>query len=361
MGYWVVFDAIGVWITGGMRGLIGRRLEGETVEGGKEKKGGSVRRPFGNARIETVAMFAQCVYLMFSSVYVCKETVEHLLLSAGSGEGHHHHHGDEEPTTLGIEFPVFLVFITLLSLLCTAVFFDNQAKLVSTTGNHIPPLRTLIRDTLSRYPSSPSVNRSFYHPPTSPLEMILTNPFILAPISFCVAILLAAAFLPLLHYRKFDLMLAAVETVVTFNVAYRASVVLGTVLLQTSPERGLSGGRMEAFLRAMKEVERHPQVLHLPAPHIWQLTPSLLDAPSAYPFSSAASPSSPRPHPSTGITQSLVVTMELHVRQDLADDDVLELTKWAWERCVNALHFGMGRGAGDGRAEAEVTVGVVRG
>lgn len=44
-------------------------------------------------------MFAQSVYLMFSSVYVCKETVEHLLLSAG--EGHHHHHGDEEPTTLG--------------------------------------------------------------------------------------------------------------------------------------------------------------------------------------------------------------------------------------------------------------------
>lgn len=39
-------------------------------------------------------MFAQAVYLMFSSVYVCKETVEHLLLS--SGEGHHHHHGDEE-------------------------------------------------------------------------------------------------------------------------------------------------------------------------------------------------------------------------------------------------------------------------
>lgn len=37
-------------------------------------------------------MFAQAVYLMFSSVYVCKETVEHLLLS--SGEGHHHHYGD---------------------------------------------------------------------------------------------------------------------------------------------------------------------------------------------------------------------------------------------------------------------------
>jgi hypothetical protein len=41
-------------------------------------------------------MFAQAVYLMFSSVYVCKESVEHLLLSAGGGEGHHHHRGDEE-------------------------------------------------------------------------------------------------------------------------------------------------------------------------------------------------------------------------------------------------------------------------
>lgn len=36
---------------------------------------------------------------MFSAVYVCKETVEHLLLSAGGGGGeggHHHHHGDEQ-------------------------------------------------------------------------------------------------------------------------------------------------------------------------------------------------------------------------------------------------------------------------
>jgi hypothetical protein len=41
---------------------------------------------------------------------------------------------------------------------------------------------------------------------------------------------------------------------VTFKVAYRACVVLGAVLLQTSPRRGLEGGRMEAFLRAMREV-----------------------------------------------------------------------------------------------------------
>jgi hypothetical protein len=45
-----------------------------------------------------------------------------------------------------------------------------------------------------------------------------------------------------------------VETVVTFNVAYRASVGLGTVSLQTLPERWLARGRMEAFLRAMNVV-----------------------------------------------------------------------------------------------------------
>jgi len=286
--------------------------------------------------------------------------VEHLLLSAG--EGHHHHHGDEEPTTLGIEFPFFLVFVTLLSLISTTIYFNNHTKLVNITGNHVPPLRSVIRDSLSRYPSSPSVSRSFHPAPTSPAGIILTNPFTLYPISFCVAILLAAAFLPLLHYRTFDLMLAAFETVMTFKVAYRASVVLGTVLLQTSPERGLSGGRMEAFLKAMKDVERHPHVLHLPAPHIWQLTPSLADTASYQQLHSySQSPSSPWPQAKNPI-QSLVVTMELHVRPDLGDDDVLELTRWAWERCVSALHFGTGRGGRDGeRTEAEVTVGVVRG
>ena len=42
-------------------------------------------------------LFAQAVYLMFSAVYICKETIEHLLLAAGSS--HHHHAGDEEAYT----------------------------------------------------------------------------------------------------------------------------------------------------------------------------------------------------------------------------------------------------------------------
>jgi hypothetical protein len=96
------------------------------------------------------------------------------------------------------------------------------------------------------------------------------------------------------------------------------------------------------------QVERHPQVLHLPAPHIWQLTPT----PSTYSTTTGGKGQA-------AAVESLVVTMELHVRPDLADDDVLKLTRWAWEKCASALGGGrLGKGVGVG---PEVTVGVVRG
>ena len=60
--------------------------------------------------------------------------------------------------------------------------------------------------------------------------------------------------------------------------------------------------------------------------------------------------------------------MELHVKEDLGDDDVLLLTKWAWERCVSALGNlkdvkggGAVGGGGGGGGGPEVTVGIVRG
>ena len=158
------------------------------------------------------------------------------------------------------------------------------------------------------------------------------------------------------QHRLADLILASLIAALTFKVAYRSSLVLGTVLLQTSPRRGLSNGKMEAFLRAMREVERHPQVVHLPAPHIWQLTPSIASS-----ISSNANKSSTTTF-NNSISDSLVVTLELHVKEDLGDDDVLLLTNWAWERCVSALgSLKDMKGTGDGGSGPEVTVGIVRG
>lgn len=95
------------------------------------------------------------------------------------------------------------------------------------------------------------------------------------------------------------------------------------------------------------QIERHPQVLHLPAPHIWQLTPYF------------ARPDTRAPPTLEGPTQSLVVTLELHVPKELSDDEVLKLTDWAWDRCKTALRYGSGDGGGEG--EAEITVGIVKG
>ncbi|RPD61636.1 hypothetical protein L226DRAFT_552504 [Lentinus tigrinus ALCF2SS1-7] len=337
LGYWVVFDAFGV--------ALGQVLPSYLASPSMRAE---MRRPYGNVRIETVMTFAQSVYLIFTSVYVCKETVEHLLLS--SGEGHHHHHGDESASVFGIEFPIGLLFITLLSLLSTTVFFHNNAKLVSTAGNRIPSLASML-PTRSRYRAS-----ALAYP--AALNNLLTNPYALAPVCFTLSVLFTATSLPLRQHQTFDLLLAGVETVVTFNIAYRAAVALGAVLLQTSPARGLAGGRMEAFLRAMREIERHPLVLHLPAPHIWQLTPSLAvsDADTVSPYASTPSALDK----AQGPAQSLVVTLELHVRHDIEDAEVLRLTRWASERCVHALHFGT-RGGEGGEGEAEVTVGIVKG
>ncbi|KAF9484229.1 hypothetical protein BDN70DRAFT_798068 [Pholiota conissans] len=356
LGYWVVFDAFGIGLSRVVPGWLGSDSKGNVSDKERER----IRRPYGTGRVETVLMFAQAVYLMFSSVYVCKETIEHLLLSAGGGEGHHHHHGDEE-AGLGIDFPIIITFITFISLVGTAFFFENNTKILNITGNRIPSIPTLLRSVWS-----PS-RHTHESPPTSTAALILSNPFVASPLFFCLAILFVALFMMPAQHRMADLALAMIIAGLTFKVAYRACVVLGAVLLQTSPPRGLTSGKMESFLRAMREVERHPHVLHLPAPHIWQLTPSFASLPPSTKSHSLTSPtshtSSPMSHKPAPPAESLVVTLELHVREDLGDDDVLKLTRWAWERCVGALAMGSLREMGEvGEVGGpEVTVGVVRG
>lgn len=58
------------------------------------------------------------------------------------------------------------------------------------------------------------------------------------------------------------------------------------------------------------------------------------------------------------------MTLELHVRKDMDDQGVLDLTRWAWERCVGALKMGRATRWGEGESgegDPEVTIGVVRG
>ncbi|CAG8644454.1 1073_t:CDS:2, partial [Acaulospora colombiana] len=115
LAYWIVFDALGVGL-----GVYGRLVEAGVGQG-------SLRLPYGAKRMETTAIFAQAVYLMFAAVYICKETLEHALLSAGDA-GHHHHH---EQGRGGV--------------LSTGVLFKNNVKVLDATGVYLPSVRQTLR------------------------------------------------------------------------------------------------------------------------------------------------------------------------------------------------------------------------
>jgi hypothetical protein len=38
--------------------------------------------------------------------------------------------------------------------------------------------------------------------------------------------------------------------------------------------------------------------------------------------------------------EKIVVTLEVHVHSELGDEDVLNLIRWVWEKCVSALGGG---------------------
>ncbi|KAI0028760.1 hypothetical protein K488DRAFT_89423 [Vararia minispora EC-137] len=317
LGYWVVFDALGVGVKRVLRGWVERKgIEGVGKAG------------YGTARLEPVALFAQGVYLMFAAVYVFKETAEHLLLS--DGDGHHHHPGDEDVEIYGLDFPLLLLSLALLSTITNALLFNNHASLLSITGTRLPPPSALLDP--SRIAHRP--------PPTSAPARMAENPYSVLPVALAGAVVAVAVLVPASEHRACDLLLAAGAACAMFALAYPACVAIGAVLLQTAPARGVEGGRTEAFLRAMREIERHPHVTHLPPPHIWQLAPHhVVPGPS-----SSSTPPAP-----------LVVALELRVAPELDDLAVLALTRWATGRCAAALGL-------SAREAAEwVTVGVVRG
>jgi len=261
--------------------------------------------------------------------------------------------------------------------------FGQHEVLVSITNKHISSPLSLLRP---GYQAPPPAERR------TGAQRIFRNPYALPPILFCLAILGAEMVLDVAHYAPFDLALAALEVIVTAHVAFAACVVLGGVLLQTAPpitipglnKGALMGGglhapvgisgpavRMEGFWRVVREIERHEHVVHLPAPHVWQVVPfgqprsvdrrtASIDT-HAHSNGHAHLGDHPKHTPNGLRTTSpaLIITLSPHVRPTLPDTDVLALTQWASSRVLGA--FAKTSCGKDGEcAEVEVTVGVVR-
>lgn len=245
------------------------------------------------------------------------------------------------------------------------------------TGDRIPPIRELVQAWQS---SSRYNNWRFPTTPTSPIGIILSNPYVCSPVLSAVALLLVPLVVPS-SVNKDAIYCSLLSLTYVFTANNTASAIwfsphasLSSLLLypielarclvlyyfkrhrgEDSPVENwkLSCGSCARhvasgyycgpfILTLLLQVERHPQVLHLPAPHLWQLTP-------------AAAILAPN---SKAVAGPLIVSLELHVKEDLGDEDVLALTKWAWERCIRAL----GGTVPEREPKAvEVTIGVVRG
>ncbi|KAF8324042.1 hypothetical protein DL93DRAFT_2070266 [Clavulina sp. PMI_390] len=332
LGYWIVFDSSSVAIAYNPFSLFSFGDEkGDAADP-------TLQKPFGSRRFETTVSFSQSIYLLFSGVYVLKEAVEHFLLS-NAEEGHHHHRGDEGLN--GISFPLVLLWLSLASVIFSNLYYQNHSRLVDATGTTLPDpatvlasapfLRRIARPVLTTVQKSRSTSR------------ILSNPFTIAPLVFSLSLLYSAHVADINQHITLDMLISTLETVWTFSIAYPTAVALGKILLQTAPDRGPPGssGLMEAFLRVMREIERHPDVVHLPAPHFWQL--NLPRAPGTPGIVSSSQ---------SLLEAELVATVDLHVRKDMSDAGVLAITKWANDKCSVAL----------GRPRAgNISISVVRG
>lgn len=373
LGYLVVFDAMGILSSA----LSDWALEWEQHASDLRRRSGkpegaTMKRPYGMHRVSTLLHFVQTIYLLFASVYVLKESVEHALLEGGgdatgldglveSASGHDHSHAHAEHS-LGIVMPNLLLALSLAACVFSNIVMGNHARLVAACG--ISTAASGGAPGGARHGRSGSV---LMRPSelASPLLALLANPFSLTVLFFSSALLFAGVTMPSIQVAALDKVLAGLESVSMFYVAYPASVALGKVLLQTAPTE--ASPNKQQLKRAIKLVEQHPLVSYVPPPNLWQLTPptsALVQADRGSGMLSGGGASSGRGMHFGSKTASLVASVTVFLRADASDEDCFEMTKWVWERLAPSIGAGRGLMAGEmlrGTQRAgELTVSVKR-
>ncbi|ORY35889.1 hypothetical protein BCR39DRAFT_592170 [Naematelia encephala] len=361
VGYLVVFDALGVGIE-----VIAQR--GDTP--------GSLRRAYGTPRLLALLYFAQCLFLTFSAVYIAKESIEQVVLGAHAhseaGAGAHSHggaelDGDERP------FPVLLLFLAGLASVFSGAFMRNHAKLVDAVGPLFLPSRWIALPMIAALP-------------------LLSNPFTIGVAGSSFGVMLGSILVPPDSLHGLDSTLSLVLTLLTISLSYPPARAFGLVLLQTAPPASQS--QMASLQRVLKEIREDRRVLGIGRTRCWAITNGhrelehISNAPT--PSSLPASPASPTIRPRTFSAPSsaalhdafrrasysytsgderqgdvpLVVTLEVHVSEDLSDREVMEVTRYVWSKVSGAVRVKSGSTGGNsqtGISEGEVSVAAKRG
>ncbi|KAM0790204.1 hypothetical protein ACM66B_005519 [Microbotryomycetes sp. NB124-2] len=150
LGYFVVFDGLGalgtVLVDGTPRAAGLLRTSSEQT----------LRRPFGGQRLGTLSHFSQAIYLLFSAVYVCKESVEHVLLLHGASEDEGAHgsghggmgHGDAafgssgQSLDGGVTYPIWLLSAASALSLFMSLAVSSHRQLASSVHENASSSRS---------------------------------------------------------------------------------------------------------------------------------------------------------------------------------------------------------------------------
>ncbi|GAA6016221.1 hypothetical protein JCM11491_003773 [Sporobolomyces phaffii] len=340
LGYLVVFDGLGA-----LSSVVlakGGGLEKWRREMGKESSArDNLQQPFGLVRLSTLSHFSQAIYLLFSAVYVCKESIEHVLLlhgpTEGDGAGHGSGHGGvghgegraggtAHTATESISFPLTILLLSATLAVISAVCFRTHSDLAHSVSPEAAPARG----------RSGSIGNKEGGSSFSRARSVL-NPFTMTVAGFGFGLFGAAVILPTAQLSPLDKILSLLVSLSMFYVAYPAAQSTGKILLQTAPARETREAR--GLQQGIKDIESHPLVMSIETPHVWQLLPSSISA-------SASSPSNDR-----GV--STVVTLTVVVKPDVDEKGMFEVGKWVEERCRSAGNVGA---AGSNLREVTVEV-----
>ena len=338
-------------------------------------------------RLLALLYFAQSLFLGYAAVCIAKEAIEQVLLGAGAhdhGLGGGHGHGEMGGHHEERGFPHFLLACATIAATFSGAVLGNHSSLVDgesaavfTTGVLIAAVGPLFLP--ARFVKLGLVQR---------FNSVLANPFSLTVIMSSACILLGSWTVPgydmivplttkLIRrsgLQSLDSSLSLILTILVCALTYPSTLAFGHVLLQTAPAP--SSQQMTSLRKSVRDVEGDRRVLGMGTTRCWAISTGLSfadqDIPPSRPGSISAAPSrraswsssiySPQLSPSPTSEKPsfnfgghdegvpVVVTVTVHVAEDLGDRDVLEVTKDAWNR-VSAV---VG-------ADSEVSVCVRRG
>ena len=313
-GFLLVFDTLGI-----INAILTERVQ-------RSNSLQVLQRPFGLRRFETLLDFTLVVYLLFAGIYMCKENAEHALLASSA---------PHEEDRAGVSLPTVTLGLVWLVCFMTNAVLKNHQRISMACGMSFDA-----GDTLDGRPQRTHARHvSVLARPiiaAGPLYDALTNPFAVMILFFATVLFASALLLPPAQAASFDKLLAGLEGTAMMYVSASALRPLCKVLLQAAP--AAKEGKASQMHRAVHIIESHPSVVRVSKMQMWQLTlPSLGYTQSGIGTDGKRGLAGIMSMHQTVKSAPVVVTMHIEVKKDASAQDVLNVSRFAWQQCAPSI------------------------